>query len=134
VCVVYGYNSYIDGGISTMIDCVYGYYDIGDGVFLSIDEDLDLKLYADSKCYDFADDMYVAGSDENSVTLGGTVNQKYCDLLDIETINGVEFQFEFMIQNGMVTNIYTSDAYTNNTDEIQFKRLSEQEFNEETGY
>ncbi|MCI1931966.1 MAG: hypothetical protein LKJ13_09795 [Clostridia bacterium] len=131
--VVYGYNSYIDGGISTMLDCVYGYYDIGDGVFLSIDKDLNLKLYSDGECCDFAH-MYVANSDEDSVTLGGTINQKYCDLLDIETINGVEFQFKFMIQNGMVTNIYTSDTYTNTTDEIPFNRLSEQEFHEETGY
>jgi hypothetical protein len=129
-----GYNSYTDGRISTMLDYVYGYYDIGDGVFLSIDEDLNLKLYADSKCYDFADDMYVADSDENSVTLEGTVNQKFCDLLDIASSNGVEYQFQFIIQNGSVTNIYTSDTYTNNTDEIQFKRLSKQEFHNETGY
>ncbi|MCI1958012.1 MAG: hypothetical protein LKJ25_00105 [Clostridia bacterium] len=48
-------------------------------MLLSINEDLNLKLYADSKCYDFADDMYVADSDENSVTLEGTVNQEYWD-------------------------------------------------------
>ncbi|MCI1958411.1 MAG: hypothetical protein LKJ25_02155 [Clostridia bacterium] len=35
--VVYGYNSYTDGGISTMLDYVYGYYDLDNGLFLSIE-------------------------------------------------------------------------------------------------
>lgn len=116
--VVYGYNTYnpgfeIDESIQ---NAIIGNYDLGDGVTISIDDDLYMTMYADGQQQSWFH-LSVWNVQGNTVIFQGYLGDEIWEALGIYSMEDAVVQMEFVSSDGKVTNIFE-----NGTD-IWFQKL-----------
>lgn len=116
--VVYGYNTYnpgieVDEAIQ---NAIIGDYDLGDGITISIDNDLYMTMYADGQQQSWFQ-LSVWDVRGNTVIFQGYLEDEIWEAMGIYSMEEAVVEMEVVISDGKVTNIFE-----NGTD-IWFQKL-----------
>ena len=116
--VVYGYNTYnpgieVDEAIQ---NAIIGSYDLGDGITVLIDDNLNMTMYADGQQQSWFQ-LSVWDVQGNTVIFQGYLGDEIWEAMDIYSMEDAEVQMEVVVSNGKVTNIFESGT------DIWFQKL-----------
>ena len=116
--VIYGYNS-LNPGVDIDEDiqnAIIGSYDLGDGITVSIDDNLNMTMYADGQQQSWFQ-LSVWDVQGNTVIFQGYLGEEVWEALDINSMEEAEVQMKFITAVGTVTKIFENGT------ELWFKKI-----------
>ena len=116
--VIYGYNS-LNLGVEVdeaIQNAIIGSYDLGDGITVSIDDNLNMTMYAHGQQQSWLQ-LSLWDVQGNTVIFQGYLGDEVWEALDINSMEEAEVQMKFITAVGTVTKIFENGT------ELWFKKI-----------
>lgn len=116
--VIYGYNN-LNPGVEVdeaIQNAIIGSYDLGDGITVSIDDNLNMTMYADGQQQSWFQ-LSLWDVQGNTVIFQGYLGEEVWEALDINSMEEAEVQMKFITAVGTVTKIFENGT------ELWFKKI-----------
>ncbi|MPN15973.1 hypothetical protein SDC9_163309 [bioreactor metagenome] len=116
--VIYGYNS-LNPGVDIDEDiqnAIIGNYDLGDGITISIDDNLNMTMCADGQQQSWFQ-LSVWDVQGNTVIFQGYLGEEVWEAMNIQSMEEAEVQMKFITAVGTVTKIFENGT------ELWFKKI-----------